>query len=767
MSERSNMARGERGRAPPTTTGDQKADRDLGSNSPPPPTHATAASMRHRQAYSASSDTTSSFFNDALTSDPSRSGFESSAAAQQQTFSSHSQVDASISEGRSQSALSKDGVKTSLIDGASRFDGSQQLASDHGGASLHSEAVASSPFSRESSYLSNAASDLDVPQYQHASPHPYLRNHSAFQSPFLSAPQMERGRNSTSDFSAAPASNATGAYRYQDSNPALPSRAPAPVSGTAASTSASVHFANDSFSYASRSPFAPTSISMAANPFFHPSSFQGSPFPTQGPYAAAAAPFSGAHFRSFPPASSSYASTPSFSPQSQFSSTLPIQANSMLANAAPSGHSLNAASASLGAHHVGSMGYAWPPRFEESAGNAGDEEKLNSEERRYSYGLSTSEDLGAHAPPIKRPFSASSDELYHQSAASTSPHSSSLGKDIKPVIADGVSAGRRGGRGVLAQPLATNEKAAREPSTPPLLPANAVDGSSSDKVASSGLGRAAKGKRSAATASAASDANANKKRSQSSSNASSAATPSPSLSSSSNASTPTIASRPQASVGSAPAPSTSSSSPEVIAASLPNLGPLGADPEARAAVVNAIATIRRSFESANVLINGARAGVLTLPHESSHLRVETQPQEYQVKDFNILPTLVVKVSHPSDARSCDHVAAFLYCDESLNLEDAFFLAALNARHAPNGELHFNNLRISKEMLQGRTKGFSFVIGFSYVTAKGETVDTVYTTPFWLFSNVNQEGFPKAARDSILRPQWRDSSGNFASQKRKR
>lgn len=173
--------------------------------------------------------------------------------------------------------------------------------------------------------------------------------------------------------------------------------------------------------------------------------------------------------------------------------------------------------------------------------------------------------------------------------------------------------------------------------------------------------------------------------------------------------------------------------------------------------------IQRSFANAFIKVRGQRMSVLGLKTESSLLHLEHQPTEHQVKDFNIIPTPVIKIK--ANARTCDFVAAHLYCDESMHLDDPIFLAALNAKLITNSELAFINLRVTKEMLKGRTKGFSFVISFTYYS-DGQELDTIYTTPFWLFSNVNQEGFPKSERDSYLRPQWRDSTAAFSTKRKK-
>jgi hypothetical protein len=185
----------------------------------------------------------------------------------------------------------------------------------------------------------------------------------------------------------------------------------------------------------------------------------------------------------------------------------------------------------------------------------------------------------------------------------------------------------------------------------------------------------------------------------------------------------------------------------------------------QAATAAAKSAIQKTFTNAFVKIRGQRHAVLSLKHIGNLLSLEHDPTEHQVKDFNIIPTPVIKLSANTDPKTCDFVAAFLYCDESMNIEDSIFLAALNAKLVSNNELAFINLRVTKDMLKGRTKGFSFVIGFTYIS-DGQEIETIYTTPFWLFSNVNQEGFPKSERDSYLRPQWRDASGTFTA-KRKR
>lgn len=755
MSDRAKMGRSGEGRL----SQEAKAELDL-SDSPTSTSHAAASSHRHRQAYSATSDTSNSFFNDALVSDQSRSSFESSNNLQQAAFAAlSSQVDSTISEGRSQATLSKEVIKSSQHDSTSRYETQTPNSTGH--------RLSGDSFSRSSvtAYQSNAAPDHDLPQYQ--APHPYLRHHSAFQTPFISAPQMERGRNHqnhTSDFNTPPAPLTTASYRYPDSNSAPTSRSSSSPSAASASSSASLHIANDTFSsqlYASRSPFSSTSISMPNNPFFQQAPFQASPFPAQGPYGASAASFSGSHFGAFPHTSTGYPSSHPFSPSSQLASSISFPSNSSLSGSGPSTHSQTSNVSSSMPHHSSSIGYSWPSRFEDGSMASNDDDKMTNDDRRYAYDLPT-DDISSLAPPPKRPYDGSSNELYHQNPSIASQHSSSTHSASKLQQGASPTVGRR--RSTQAAP-------SRDSNAVMSRAISEASETNSSRSTATSAGRTGKGKRSSATVAASSSTTSNspsdsKKRTQASSSASPAASQSPETPTSSS-STPSAASRPAVPSSSATSSAASASSPDVISASLPHLGALGADPEARAAVVNAIATIRRSFESAHVLINGTRTSVLALPHESSHLRIETQPQEYQVKDFNVLPTLVVQVCNPPRARNCDHVAAFLYCDEHLHIDDAFFLAALNARHAPNGELHFNNLRISKEMLHGRTKGFSFVIGFSYITNKGETVDTVYTTPFWLFSNVNQEGFPKAARDSILRPQWRDSSSNFATQKRKR
>ena len=188
-------------------------------------------------------------------------------------------------------------------------------------------------------------------------------------------------------------------------------------------------------------------------------------------------------------------------------------------------------------------------------------------------------------------------------------------------------------------------------------------------------------------------------------------------------------------------------------------------PDIEAVTAAAKKAIQRSFLNAFVKIRGERLPILTLKLDGHILSLERQPTEHQVKDFNIIPTPVVKLNATIQApRACDFVTAHLHCDENMRQDDSIFLAALNAKLITNNELPFINLRVTKDMLKGRTKGYSFVLRFTYVS-DGQEIDTIYTTPFWLFSNVNQAGFPKSERDSYLRPQWRDTSGNFSKRKR--
>jgi hypothetical protein len=91
------------------------------------------------------------------------------------------------------------------------------------------------------------------------------------------------------------------------------------------------------------------------------------------------------------------------------------------------------------------------------------------------------------------------------------------------------------------------------------------------------------------------------------------------------------------------------------------------------------------------------------------------------------------------------------CDPKMKLRDrTIFVTAVSAKHAADddSEIILQNLKISKEMLQGRTKGFKFHLTYTVVTGGVET-ETIKSKSFYIWSNVKQTGFPRNERDKYL------------------
>jgi hypothetical protein len=125
------------------------------------------------------------------------------------------------------------------------------------------------------------------------------------------------------------------------------------------------------------------------------------------------------------------------------------------------------------------------------------------------------------------------------------------------------------------------------------------------------------------------------------------------------------------------------------------------------------------------------------------------PGRHQVKDFNILPINILKVAY--EARDEDYILIRLVCDQRMKLRDRkIFVTAVSAKHNVDNdsEIVLQNLKISKDMLQGRTKGFQFFLTYTLI-AGGREAETIKSHPFYIWSNVKQLGFPRHERDKYL------------------
>jgi len=125
------------------------------------------------------------------------------------------------------------------------------------------------------------------------------------------------------------------------------------------------------------------------------------------------------------------------------------------------------------------------------------------------------------------------------------------------------------------------------------------------------------------------------------------------------------------------------------------------------------------------------------------------PGEHQIKDYNFQPVNILYVNYT--AQSSDYISVKLICDPKMNRVDpeVFILAFSPAFAVDESNLVFlPNLKISKEMLKGRTKGFNFYLEYSLIV-KGNEVHSVRSNPFRLWSNVNQTGFPREKREEYV------------------
>jgi len=79
-----------------------------------------------------------------------------------------------------------------------------------------------------------------------------------------------------------------------------------------------------------------------------------------------------------------------------------------------------------------------------------------------------------------------------------------------------------------------------------------------------------------------------------------------------------------------------------------------------------------------------------------------------------------------------------------------FLTAVSTHYSQNstGEISIPSLKVSQKMLPGRTKGFFFRLLYELVIG-GKIVQSEVTDDFYIWSNVNQKGYPRAERDAFI------------------
>jgi hypothetical protein len=126
------------------------------------------------------------------------------------------------------------------------------------------------------------------------------------------------------------------------------------------------------------------------------------------------------------------------------------------------------------------------------------------------------------------------------------------------------------------------------------------------------------------------------------------------------------------------------------------------------------------------------------------------PARHQVKEFNILPITKLKLNY----RPCNShfIVVNLLCDRRMRRpESVIFLMAISAKRMMDersSDIEVENLKISKEMVQGRTKGFKFHLLFTLM-AGASPIASIKSEGFFLWSNISQAGFPRHQRERYL------------------
>lgn len=138
------------------------------------------------------------------------------------------------------------------------------------------------------------------------------------------------------------------------------------------------------------------------------------------------------------------------------------------------------------------------------------------------------------------------------------------------------------------------------------------------------------------------------------------------------------------------------------------------------------------------------------PTQQNYMELITGPSQHQIKEFNILPTNVIKIHYK--AKVSDYISVTLCRDDS-NEDDHtnnVFLTAFSAipDNESQSQIVLPNIKISKSVLQGRTKGFKFYLKYTLVS-NGVEIYNLYSQLFYIWSNVNQAGFPREQRELYL------------------
>jgi hypothetical protein len=165
-------------------------------------------------------------------------------------------------------------------------------------------------------------------------------------------------------------------------------------------------------------------------------------------------------------------------------------------------------------------------------------------------------------------------------------------------------------------------------------------------------------------------------------------------------------------------------------------------------------------------------------HSTNRLMIIVEsPAYHQVKDFNLLPHLCLRVRRDAQIRLAhrqldedepdddndveslkreDYITIRLVCEEGnpKRPKCPIFLAAVPVLYKRNDteDIVLTSLKVTQSMLPGRTKGYKFYL-LATLIHNDQQVDYVLSHPFLLWSNVNQEGFPREDRANFLKARF--------------
>jgi len=135
--------------------------------------------------------------------------------------------------------------------------------------------------------------------------------------------------------------------------------------------------------------------------------------------------------------------------------------------------------------------------------------------------------------------------------------------------------------------------------------------------------------------------------------------------------------------------------------------------------------------------------------EDVFFTVIEHPLKHQVKEFNILPAGILQLMRHYQSSPSDYIVVKLLCDPKMD-KGEIFLTAVSTHYSQSstGEIAIPSLKVSQKMLPGRTKGFTFRLMYELVIG-GKMMQSEVTDEFFIWSNVNQKGYPRKERDAFI------------------